>query len=406
MHLCIIAEGIRGTVHLDMAKALAALGHRVDVWSTSSEAPSPSRFLLVEEDGVRIHFINDRARAAPGWVLDMLLQRLARRRRIGTELLSIARFVAAHRGSDLFLVEGDYPIGMLMALVALRRPARWMVTAHDTQDLLLPIAYPGRHRRRRFHLAKQWVYRRATVVRANSPLTRSALVESGCPPAKIAVVPMHIPSWILPTEAELADLPAFKRRGRVELHARFGIPDAHDVLLIMCRMSPEKGIDLAVEALAHVVAKRPLTTLLVCGADRGVRAGLEALAERLGVRGNLLFGGNIWHYATRPYYAGVELHLAPSIIDTFNFAVVEAALLSTYTLGSEGVGAMPWIEESGRGRVVRGRDPAVWAAAIVQALDAPPLAAETSTRCDFLLNSLSAAAVAPQLLAAGMRAEH
>jgi hypothetical protein len=30
LHLCIIAEGLRTSVHLDMAKAMAALGHRVD----------------------------------------------------------------------------------------------------------------------------------------------------------------------------------------------------------------------------------------------------------------------------------------------------------------------------------------------------------------------------------------
>lgn len=401
MHLCIIAEGIRGTVHLDMAKALAALGHRVDVWSTGAEAASATRFLAVEEDGVRIHFINDRARSPAGWLLDMLLQRLTRRRRIGTELLSLARFVAERRDADLFLVEGDYPMGVLAALC---RPPRWMVTPHDTQDLALPLSYPGRHRRRRFHSAKQWVYRKATVVRANSPLTRSILIESGCPPEKIAVVPMHIPSWIVPDEAELADLPGYKRRSREALHARLGIPAAHDVLLIMCRMSPEKGIDLAVEALARVVAKRPQTTLVVGGPDRGVRASLEALAARLGVASNVFFTGNIPRDATRPYYAGAALHLAPSIVDTFNYAVVEAALLSTYTLGSEGVGAMPLIEQSGRGRVVAGRDPAAWAEAIVQALEAPPLPPEKATRCESLARSLSAAAIAPELLAAAARA--
>jgi glycosyltransferase involved in cell wall biosynthesis len=401
VHLCIIAENIRVSVHLEMAKALAALGHRVEVWSTSPDAPPGPGFHVVEEGGVRIHFIHDRWRHRAAWLPDKLLQRLTRRRRFWTELSSVARFVRERRRADLFFVEGDYPMGVMVALAASGRRIRWMVTAHDTQDLNLPLVYPGRHRRRRFHLAKQWVYRRATVVRANSPLTRSALIESGCPADKIATVPMHIPSWIVPTDAELADLPAFKRRSREELNARFGIPAAHALLLMMCRMSPEKGIGLAVEALARLVERRPQTTLLVCGADRGVRAPLEALASRLGVRSNLIFGGNIPHYATRPYYAGATLHLAPSVIDTFNFAVIEAALLSTYTLGSQGVGAMPWIVESGRGRVVSGRDPAAWAQAIAQALEAPPLTAGAGARCDFLLDHLSAAAIAPRLLAAG-----
>ncbi len=402
MHLCIVAENIRSTVHLDMAKALAALGHRVEAWSTSAEAPSASRFLVVEEDGVRMHFINDRARAPAAWLPDKLLQAPARARRFGTELASLARFVREQRGADLFLVEGDYPMGMLFALAARRGAVRWMVTPHDTQDLALPLAYPGRHRRRRFHAAKQWVYRRAGVVRANSPLTRAALVESGCPPDKVAVVPLHIPSWMRPNDAEMDELPAFKRRCRAELGARLGIPSTHAILLVMCRMSPEKGIDLAIEALARVAARRPGTTLVVCGPDRGTRASLEALAQRLGVRSSVLFCGNVARDATRPFYAGATLHLAPSVIDTFNYAVVEAALLGTWSLGSEGVGAMPWIVGSGRGRVVPGRDPETWAEAIVQALEAPPLPVEASARCDSLLEALSPAAIAPRLLAAGL----
>ena len=58
------------------------------------------------------------------------------------------------------------------------------------------------------------------------------------------------------------------------------------------------------------------------------------------------------------------------MIDTFNCRIVEAAMVDTYTIASDMVGAGPWVQEVGAATIVPGRDPERWGAAIDSFLDA------------------------------------
>jgi len=146
------------------------------------------------------------------WLFDKLTHGLLRTRRFATELLAAFRFVRKNRDCEFFFVENDYPLGLMAAIVSLFLPCAWVVGVNDTQNLKVSISYPGRQQRRRMHHIKQWVYRRADAVRANSFVTRDVLAESGCPEDKIIVVPLHATRWMLPTPDEAAAMERFRRQ--------------------------------------------------------------------------------------------------------------------------------------------------------------------------------------------------
>lgn len=109
---------------------------------------------------------------------------------------------------------------------------------------------------------------------------------------------------------------------------------------------------------------------MICGGDRiipGVgsyRQHLERIAVEEGVAERVIFTGNIDIRVVKGYLAAADLQLAPSVIDTFNYGVLEAALVNTHTLASEMVGAGPWVQDAGSATIVQGRDPEVWGSAI------------------------------------------
>ena len=377
MKIAIVAADIWRTVHLDIARALRRLGHDVVVYTEDKRARSGSRFLRLTEEGVDFWVISDTRRNAWTWVLDKLTKPLLGRR-FFTSLVAIARFLRAYRSSDLILVEGDW-MGYFVGLCAIFMPMRWVVEIHDTLYLRIPIDYPGRPRSRWREWVKRWVLKQATGIRANSEVTRTALIQGGCPENKIFVLPLHLPWWIhAPKEHEGQTFEQFRMAARTRVRASLGIGNDESLLTVMCRLDPVKGLELAVEALGWMTQQGISCRLMICGGDRrfaGVgsyQEQLARLAAELKVSDRVLFTGNIDIHEVKYYLAAADLHLAPSVMDTFNYAVAEAALVGTYSLMSDKVGAAPWISGAGSGEVIEGRDPAVWGAGIQHVLREPP----------------------------------
>lgn len=360
MKIAIIAPGIWNTVHWDFARALAAGGHQVRVYTEDKSARSGLRFERRMRDGIECYVLSDTRRNPWTWFADRLFKPLLGRR-FFTTLSAIRRFLQQTQDVDVRLCEGDW-MGVFVTLATRGRSWRWIVSVHDTLYLRAPIHYPGRPSSRWREALKLWVLRRASAVRANSPVTREALMQGGCPADKIFVVPLPIAHWMkLPSQP----LPDFRDRARTAVRNALGLPGDAPVYIVMCRLDPAKGLELAVEALARCSNKG--ARLLICGGDRDVpgmgsyRAHLEQLAQRLNLAERVIFTGHVQLETVKDYLAAADLHLAPSVIDTFNYAVVEAAMVGTPSLMSDRVGAAPWIEQAGAGEVQTGRDAASWA---------------------------------------------
>jgi len=378
MKIGIVAPGIWNSIHLDMAQALGALEHDVAVYTEDGRAPSGARFLRLREGRLDFFVIHHLRRNPWTWLFDRLAKPWLGRR-FFTTLAAMARYFHATRDCDLYFVEGDW-IGFFVAIIARFIRIRWILCIHDSDYLRIPLSFPGRPASRWKEAVKLRVLGSADLVRANSFVTRDALVAGGCAPERIRVVPLHVTGWM--RVDDIADMTAFKAQARSQVHAQWRIPAAGKLLVTMCRLVPVKGLDLAVRGFAVAARRNPGLYLMICGGDRiapgigSYRDHLAGIAAEEGVAAQVMFTGNIGIREVKRYFAAADLQLAPSVIDTFNYGVIEAAMVETYTIASDMVGAAPWVKEVGAASIVPGRDPENWGKAIERFLasGAPPFA--------------------------------
>jgi glycosyltransferase involved in cell wall biosynthesis len=134
------------------------------------------------------------------------------------------------------------------------------------------------------------------------------------------------------------------------------------IALAVCRLEPQKGIDVAVEALADV----PNTRFIVLG-EGSERAQLERRAAELGVR--LSLPGRVPDVAAWLRRADVLVH--PVRWEGFGLALLEAMLASLPVVATA-VSSIPEIVVDGEtGVLVPPEDPEALAAAINRVLDNP-----------------------------------
>lgn len=157
--------------------------------------------------------------------------------------------------------------------------------------------------------------------------------------------------------------------GMDELPAAWGenppaeLPDGARVLLAVSRLTEQKGLDVAVRALASL----PDDTVLVVLGDGPERDKLTALAAELGVAGRLRLRGREPDVTAWLERASLLVH--PARWEGFGLAVLEAMLAGLPVVASN-VSSLPELVVDGEtGLLVRPDDPSALALGIARALD-------------------------------------
>jgi glycosyltransferase involved in cell wall biosynthesis len=117
-------------------------------------------------------------------------------------------------------------------------------------------------------------------------------------------------------------------------------PD-HPLLVCVGRLSPQKGQDVAIRALARMADRTARLRLVGAESGPGERARLEALAESLGVADRIGWRGPVED--TAPEYRAADVVVAPSRWDGLSLALLEAmasgaAIVASDVNGSESLG--------------------------------------------------------------------
>jgi glycosyltransferase involved in cell wall biosynthesis len=142
-------------------------------------------------------------------------------------------------------------------------------------------------------------------------------------------------------------------------------PDAR-VLLAVCRLERQKGVDVAVRAFAAVRSRHPDVELVVLG-EGPERGALESLAQELGVPTRL--PGRVPDVAAWLRRATLLVH--PVRWEGFGLAVLEAMVAGVPVVASR-VSSLPELVADGEtGVLVEADDPAALAAGIERVLAAP-----------------------------------
>ncbi len=192
----------------------------------------------------------------------------------------------------------------------------------------------------------------ATCVRGNAELLR----ELAGPGARV--------EWV----AHGVDLARFDGSGRA--------PDPDPVLITVGRLSPPKGFDDAIRALALLRSRGREATLWLVG-DGPERVALEALARETGVADRVRFLGALSHEELLPLYRRAWLLLAPSRVlangrrDGIPNVIVEAMAMGMPCVGTRAGGIEEAIVPGGTGALAEPGDPASLADAVESVLADP-----------------------------------
>ena len=144
------------------------------------------------------------------------------------------------------------------------------------------------------------------------------------------------------------------------------VPRDARVLLAVCRLEGQKGVDVAVRALPRVIAHHPGAQLVVLG-EGPQRGQLQGLAHSLGVPAHFL--GRVPDVAAWLHRAELLVH--PARWEGFGLALLEAMLAARPVVATN-VSSIPEIVVDGEtGLLVPPDDADALAAAITRVLDDP-----------------------------------
>ena len=157
------------------------------------------------------------------------------------------------------------------------------------------------------------------------------------------------------------------------------------MLLFVGRIQPLKGPDVAIRAL--VALGDPQARLVIVGGASGAEGDVEtmrahALVDELGLHDRVQFVEPQPHHILSTYYRAADVVIAPSRSESFGLVALEAAACGIPVVASAVGGLLSLVDDGLTGRLIAGRDPDDYAAAIAEIL-----------RDDQLRGRMSAAAV-------------
>lgn len=159
-------------------------------------------------------------------------------------------------------------------------------------------------------------------------------------------------------------------------------PREPDRLALVARLSPRKGVDVALEALALLRAQGRSTELDICGTAydgyEWFEAQLRARAEQPDLAGAVHFCGYV--NPTLPVLARASVVLVPSRVEPFGNTAVEALFAARPLVASDVQGLAEIVVPEETGLLVAPGDPVALAAAIARYLDDPAWAAAVAQR--------------------------
>lgn len=311
------------------------------------------------------------------------------------------RFLRGRR-YDLVHIETAFPLGLVAALTPARSSPPLAVTLPGADIMAEPEYDYGYGRFRAVRALLPWVFRRAAVLRADSPQIHTLAVSLGADPAKVTAIPYNITADSFPPAGEpLADL---RRRSRAAVVARYGLDPARPIVVSLNRLHPFKGIAYLVDAVPLANARGVRPQVLIVGPSRSTpRFGdygefLRRRAQELGVGADVVLTGGIPHHDTLAHLAAADVAVVPSVAESFSRVVVEAAAVGTPPVVTRTTGVSAYVAQHRAGLVVEPRSGAAIAEALHALLTDPEAWAAYSRSAAAMAPAFSSARIAEDLL--------
>jgi glycosyltransferase involved in cell wall biosynthesis len=192
---------------------------------------------------------------------------------------------------------------------------KYIVTIHDVIPLILPWAFPLRHR---LVLATAFarIRRQADMVIVPSAAAAEDVVRYlRVDRERIKVIPMGCDARFQPI-GDAAPAPRLRRR--------YGLPERY--ILFVGTLEPRKNLKTLLQAFALLLDEKPQDDpkLVVAGGKGWGHVGMLETTQALGLRDHVLFTGFVDDDDLPGLYRGASLFVYPSLYEGFGLPVLEA----------------------------------------------------------------------------------
>jgi glycosyltransferase involved in cell wall biosynthesis len=392
-------------IHTEVIHAWRELGITAEVLSL---APAQSQPTCTVEDGIVVHRLPSRGRFTTQ-LANRALAALFFYPYLTSAIVGMRRFFATNPTYDLCHVETAFPLGFA-ALLAGRRVPPLAVTLPGADVMAEPEYDYGYARFPAVRAVLPLVFRRARVIRADSPQIRELAIARGAPPAKVTAIPYNITADSFPPRD--TPLSAFRAHSREIIVARHRLDPSRPIIVSLNRLHPFKGIAYLVEAIPTIRTAGLSPQVVIVGPNRSTPrfgdygAFLRRRALELGVATDVIFTGAIPHHEARTYLAGADVVVVPSVAESFSRVVIEACAVGTPPVVTRTTGASAYVAVAQAGLVVEPRSGPAIGEAIVSLLRDPGVWQTYSERAAALAPQFSSACIADDLASLYQTALH
>lgn len=183
-----------------------------------------------------------------------------------------------------------------------------------------------------FRYIQNFVVKRADTVIVPSNYLKSIVTDWGIPAHKINIIYNAIGEAYLKVAVS-------RKEARRELE----VDDYVEIILIVARLVPWKGIDMLIKILPQF--KREIQLMIVGdGPDRGR---LKDLAYTMGIEKRVIFSGHIAHNRIGLYLKAADIFALPSSYEGMPHTILEAMRAGIPIVASN-IGGIPELIEQGR----------------------------------------------------------
>ena len=159
---------------------------------------------------------------------------------------------------------------------------------------------------------------------------------------------------------------------------KFNVPAHQRIILILGRIDPEKGLELALQSLKKVVEQIPDVLLVIAGPEEdNYLCRLQKWAEDLEITNHLLFTGLLDASERLESLVDADLLFSPSRSENFGMSIVEGMACGLPVVVTDQVGVADLISREKAGLVVP-LDTATMAEGLIRLLKDPSLCREYS----------------------------
>lgn len=310
------------------------------------------------------------------------------------------RRLLAQRSYDLVHIETAFPLGFVAAMTPGRPPLA--VTLPGADIMAEPEFDYGYGRFRAVRALLKVVFRRAAVLRADSPQIKTLAIHMGAPATRIAAIPYNITVDSYPQPG--TDLQMLRSAARAWVIRQHGLDPQRPIVVSLNRLHPFKGIAYLVEAIPELRRAGINPQVLIIGPSRSTPrygdygAYLVRRAEELGVSDAVVMVGGVPHERTLEYMAAADAAVVPSVAESFSRVVVEAAAAGTPPVVTRTTGVSDYVAEFGCGLVCEPRSGEAIGQALAQLLSDRRLWQAFAVRCAPMAERFRSRVIADELL--------